>query len=402
MRKIWPRELRYTIGISMAILLMLFLWYIRELFRPLIIGGLIAYLLMPVVNLLKKRLRWPHKLAANLVFFLMLGVILASPALVVPWLVANLQDLSQALVDLFTSLQAALSHPVKIGVFTIPLQQISPTLGENIVGGLNALPENALHWLENISRNLAWFLVAIITAYYTLLDWEKMREWMIHQAPEPYRKEVRRLYLEIKRIWNNYLRGTLALMAIVWAFFTIVYLSIGLPGAVGLGLLIGFLSIIPDIGPLIGALIAVFIALVEGSLYLGLSNFWFAMLVLGIYTLFINVKNIWIRPYVMGRSVHLHEGLVFIIIMAAIVFQGVLGALIVVPVFASALVIGRYLKRRILGQDPFGSPLIDLKAYPKPEPVDLRREIEQLEDSPILKRKKRPSRRKEKPGHDAN
>ncbi len=374
MRKVWPLPLRYLVGTGLALLLMLLAWSIRELFRPLVISGLIAYVLMPLVNALKDRFHWPHKLAANLVFFTALALTFSTPALVIPPIIANLQELSQSLLDTFNQVQHYLEQPLQIGVFTFKPQEISPDLSQSITTLIRAIPENALHIIENASRNFAWLLVIIVTVYYLLVDWEKIREWIIRQAPEPYRKEVRRLYLEIKRIWGNYLRGTLALMAIVGVFFTIVYLAIGLPGAVGLGIIIGVLSIIPDLGPLIGALIAVFVALVEGSLFLNISNFWFAALVLGVYTVFINIKNIWIRPRIMGRSVHLHEGLIFIIIMAAILFQGILGALIIVPIFASALVIGRYLKRRILGQDPFATPLITLKAYTPPEPVDRRRE----------------------------
>ena len=54
----------------------------------------------------------------------------------------------------------------------------------------------------------------------------------------------------------------------------------------------------------------------------------------------------------MGRSVHLHEGLVFVAIMGAVLLQGILSAIVIVPVIASALVIGRYLKAGIMGTEP--------------------------------------------------
>jgi hypothetical protein len=49
----------------------------------------------------------------------------------------------------------------------------------------------------------------------------------------------------------------------------------------------------------------------------------------------------------------LHSGVVFVIIIAALVFYGALAAFIAVPVFVSVLVLGRYLRRRILGLPPF-------------------------------------------------
>ncbi|RME08353.1 MAG: AI-2E family transporter [Anaerolineae bacterium] len=377
-RKTWPLPLRYIVGVGLFLSLALLGWAVRDLFRALIIAGLLAFVMMPLVTFLENRLRWSHKLAANVIFFLALGLSLATPVVIVPPVIGNLREFSQYLLDTFNTVQDFLQQPLRIGVFTIYPREVSPNLSETIANLIGSLPENALHIIENASRNFAWTLVIIVTTYYLLQDWGKIREWLIRQAPEPYRKDARRLFLEIKRVWAGYMRGTMALMVIVGIFFMAVYLLIGLPGAVGLGLLIGLLSVIPDLGPLIGALIAVFVALVEGSLFLPLTNFWFAVLVLGIYTVFINFKNIWLRPRVLGRSVQMHEGLVFVLVVAAVIFEGILGALLVVPVFASAQIILRYLKRRVLGEAPFASPLITFKTYSPPPPLDVRREFQEI------------------------
>ena len=55
----------------------------------------------------------------------------------------------------------------------------------------------------------------------------------------------------------------------------------------------------------------------------------------------------------MGRSVQMHEGLVFVAILGAVIYEGVLGALIIVPVIASIGVLGRYIRSRMLGLPPF-------------------------------------------------
>ena len=160
---------------------------------------------------------------------------------------------------------------------------------------------------------------------------------------------------------------------------------IGLPGAVILGLLTGLFSLVPEIGPLVAGALAAIVALSEGSTLLPLSNGWFALLVIGLYLLLINFKNIWLRPRVMGRSVNLNEGLVFVAIIAAVIFGGVLGALIIVPVLASAIVIGRYLRARILGLDPFPpeqvSLVSDTEIPPtRTNPLWKRRPVEEIEE----------------------
>jgi AI-2E family transporter len=95
------------------------------------------------------------------------------------------------------------------------------------------------------------------------------------------------------------------------------------------------------------------VALLEGSTWMPLSNFWVAGVVIIVYLVLINLKNFFLRPYIMGRSVHMNEALVFIAIIIATILKGILGALLVVPVLASIVVIGGYLQRRVLGLPPF-------------------------------------------------
>ena len=349
----WSCPARYITFVLLLLFILLVGWYIRELYQPLIIAGLIAYILMPAVNLLKLRLRMGHKLAVSLVYTISLALFLAVPATLVPILLSDLETVAGYLVDIIDQIQVSLSQPLHFGTFEIDPEPYIPNIGDTLLAAVSRLPENAFHLIESTSRNFLWFLVIVVTILYLLLDWDKVREWMIRQAPEPYRKDARHVFLAIKKVWAAYLRGTLALMFIVAIVFSIVWIAIGLPGALIVGILMGLLSIIPELGPMIGAALAIAVAMVEGSNFLPLSNIWFAILVLGIYTLLINVKNVWLRPRIMGRSVHMHEGLVFVAIIAAVIFQGILGALIIVPVLASAVVIGRYLRHRMYGEPPF-------------------------------------------------
>jgi len=362
----WGRETRFTALVLMIILFLIGAWYVRDLFKPLITGALIAYVMMPAVNVLKVKFkRMSHVLAVNLIYFIALAIALAIPITVSPILLGELQKLISDLVNLPTMMNSIFNKPFVFAGFSINVQSLLPKLSETFSAILNAVPENIIKVLESTSKNAVWFLVIMVTIYYLLLDWEKFRRWIGQLPPKKYYWDGVHLFIQIKKVWAAYLRGTLALMFIVGLVFTIVYLAIGLPGALIIGILAGLFSIVPELGPFVSAAIAIAVALVEGSLFLPISNFWFAVLVLGIYVVLINLKSIWLRPRIMGRSVHLHEGLVFVAIMAAIIFQGIIGALIVVPVMASAVVIGRYLRRRILGQPPFNSNRMDLLLKPE-------------------------------------
>jgi len=67
----------------------------------------------------------------------------------------------------------------------------------------------------------------------------------------------------------------------------------------------------------------------------------------------ITLKNFFVRPIIMGRSVHMNEGVVFIAIIIATILEGILGALLIVPVLASLVVIAGYIQRKILGLPAF-------------------------------------------------
>ncbi len=365
----WSYATRYYVLTIVLILLAVLAWLTREMFGPLMVAGLIAYILNPLTHLFERRLKIQHKFAVALVYFITLGLLIALPAVLVPVFLQDIETISKDMLEIVYSFQSYSYEPIAVGSFVIDLAAILPQPGEQVAIFFDRLPENVVHLVEETSRNAAWFLVILVTSYYLLLDWRRVRESLIRIAPKPYRKDFRRIYLEIRGIWNAYLRGQLVLMFIVGVIFSIAWVAIGLPGALILGTLTGLFSLVPEIGPLIAAGISVLVALFEGSMFLPVSNGIFALLVTGIYLILINFKNVWLRPRIMGRSVNLNEGLVFVAIIAAVIFSGILGALIIVPVLASAIVLARYLRARIFGLEPFPAEQVPLVSETETPPM---------------------------------
>lgn len=353
MNKNWSPRARYLVLIMLIIFFIFAAWYIRPLFQPLIIAGLFAYVLNPVVDFLEEKTRMRHKVAVNLVYFLALAFILAIPATVVPILVGEVQGILSDLTGLPAYIQTLLAEPLVVGGFILSLSEFAPDLTEPLTRLVEWVPENTIKLIESTSRNIAWFLVIIITAYHFLNDWDELRDWIFRLPPEPFQEDIRRLYTQIANIWSIYLRGQIVLIVILAVVYALAWSAIGLPGAFLLGALAGLLNIIPELGPFIAAALAVAVALVEGSSYLAISNTWFAVLALGVYLVLNYAKNIWLLPKMFGRSLKLHDGVIFVAIIAAIIIQGILGVLIVVPLLASLIVVGKYLRCRIFGLPPF-------------------------------------------------
>jgi predicted PurR-regulated permease PerM len=368
MRPQWDTPLRYTILIFLLILVIATLWYVREIFQPLITAALIAYFLSPAISFMVARFRLRKKTAANLVYFFSLALFVGVLVSAVPLLSDELRSLTTDLTRALSQLEAVLQTPIMIGNLPFQFGTLIPAIRQTLTSMAVPNPQGALRIIQVTSRNFLWLLVVLVTSYYLMTDWEKLRTNMFGLAPDGERSDLERLYDEIRAVWMGYLRGQIRLILILSILYSIVWFAIGLPGALALGVLAGLLNLLPEVGPFAVAVLATVIAFIEGSSYIPVSNIWFAVITLGAYLLLNNFKTIWLQPRILGHSVALHEGVVFVAIIAAIVLQGVLGVLIIVPLLATFVVLGRYVRRRLLGLTPFDdeepTPLV-----PQPDPV---------------------------------
>ena len=349
----WSLPFRYTVAIICLIAGIALLLYAHEAVTNLVIAAFVAYLINPAVVYLTQTTRMGRTAAVNLVYFSAVVLLVGVPATLAPIFYDEAQIIARDLLDLSNQLRMTLSRPVHFLGLVFHLEEWGQSLLQVQNAIFSPVPEETLQFLETTSLGLLWFLIILVSVHLFLSEWPAMRVWLINLAPSPYRAEMDELYRRIRRVWMAYLRGQIVLMLIVGVVFTLAWLIIGIPGALVLGVLAGLFTLVPDVGPFLAMVLAAGVALLEGSTWIPLSNAWVAGIVIIVYLVLINLKNFFLRPYIMGRSVHMNEALVFIAIMIATILKGILGALLVVPVLASVVVIGDYLRRRVAGMPPF-------------------------------------------------
>ena len=217
---------------------------------------------------------------------------------------------------------------------------------------------------------------------------------MIGLAPQDYQGDSHRLYLEIRGVWQRYLRGQLRLSLLVGLLTGLLLLIVGMPGAITFGILAAIFDVILTIGPLFVMTAAAIVAYFAGSTFLPLEPLWFTLLVLTIFSLVQTVENIWLRPRIMGQSLNLHPGVVFVAIIGSLSLAGILAALIVVPVVKSTAVIGRYIHAKIMDIPPWPEdeiitelsppPTVPLETSQPPEAKEVERPTPRRKPSPDL------------------
>ena len=352
----WSLTIRYIVAVIGFIAIVALMFYAPVALTNLVIAAFVAYLINPAVVYLSEHTRMKRPTAVNVVYFTAVILLLGLPATLAPIFYDEARIVVEDLLDLSNQVGDSLSQPVQIGNLEFHLEEWAQSLTQVQEAVLTPLPEEALKLLETTSVGVLWFLVILVSVYLFLAHWPEMRDSLINAAPVPYRPELQELYNRIERVWMAYLRGQIVLMIIVGVVFTIVWLIMGIPGALVLGVIAGLFTLVPDVGPFLAIMLAAGVALLEGSTYGILSdlpNFWVAAIVIGTYLILINAKNFFLRPMIMGRSVHMNEGLVFVIIMIATIREGIIGALLVVPLVASVVVIAGYVHRKVLGLPAF-------------------------------------------------
>lgn len=354
MKAQWSIQTRYLALVIVLLVLAGLVYFAQALISPLIIAALLAYVLEPGVAFLVRRGRMRRKYAVALVYAVFLVTLASIPAILTPVVIAQLDDIRDEIVNLQSALRDALEQGYLFG-FPFPSES-QPSEAVDLFS-LLFNPQRIFGVLQAATENLAWVLIIFVTTFYFLLDGERLKTWLFKLAPEAYQEDVARLHGSIKVIWEAYLRGQLLLMFTVGTLTWLAGATVGLRGALLIGIVAGALDVIPSLGPAVAMVIAAGLAFFEGSSLLPLSRLWFALLIVGIFLAIQAFENVWLRPRVLSQSLRLHPAVVFVAIVGALALAGVVAALIIVPAISTAQVIGRYVFRRVLGQDPWPEPV---------------------------------------------
>ena len=150
-----------------------------------------------------------------------------------------------------------------------------------------------------------------------------------------------------------YFRGQLILCISTGIIITVGDAILGVPGALARGLVGALLSLLPNVGPILAAVPAVLVALLQGSSVLHVSNGVFTLIVIGFYLISQVIQNNIVVPRLMGHAVDVHP----VVIMAGVIVGagvgGLLGALMAVPIIATGRILAQYAYNKILDYPPF-------------------------------------------------
>ncbi len=344
----WTNFTKYVVIFLSLAAIGVIIRFASPLIGPLVISALLAFVLTPLVERLAAYQRIRRDSAVLIVYLIFLALLIAVPSIVAPLLINQVLNLSVDLLQVDKEIEKFMSQSFEIaGMSFAPGVQVTQSIQDLLQEFIGQVSTGAVNFLGAVSSNFAWLLVILVATYYFLKDGGALTNWLVSWLPEGYHNDARMFISEMNRIWAVFIRGQLILAFLIAIMTSIGMAAVGLRGAVGVGIVAGVLDVIPSVGPMVGGVIAVLVALIFGSSYLNVSNFVFALIVGAIFLVIQQIENIWLRPHIMGQTLKIHPAVVFIGVIGALVLSGVLAALTIIPLMATAGMLGRYIYEKI-------------------------------------------------------
>ena len=341
------RSLQTGFALAAIVLGGIVLYLIRDVIGAFVLGTLLAFLIGPFVDRLES-LNIPRPIGILLLFALVTAIIVGLVGLVVPLLVSELGGLQAQAPGMAGAAQARLNelegHPLQVLGFRIDLTGTTKVLTTHFNDFLLGQFGNAVSFGITALTTAFQIVLMLIVAFLVTLDSHRISRAIRSVVPTDYRSEFDSIWSDIKSMLYAYMRGQLVIAAMIGVGSGIAVQLIGLPYALALGLLAAITSLVPYLGPFLGAVPAVLIGLAESPQK--------ALLVAVAYLAVSNVILNFVFPKVMGDAVRLPPILVITAFLAGFSLAGILGMFIAIPVAATLRILYDHIHPRLFPDRP--------------------------------------------------
>jgi predicted PurR-regulated permease PerM len=322
--------------VALAILLVAIVVKLWPVIVMVIIAVLIAVMFDPLVVWLEGH-RAPRAFGITLVAIVLFGTLVVFLVVLIPAISRQLGELSKQLPQIAQRIASAFppAAPWLQGIRGGPQKMTTPQMRIWFERGLDAG--------EYAVLGLAAVIFVLVLAVYLLAEGRQAFEWLVSFVPAHNRKRAWRTALEMSGMVRAYTHGVLitATICSVYVFAVLTALRVPVP------LLLAVIAFVCDFVPVVGTIVmtvpAALLALVISPLR--------ATLVIGAYLFYHLLENYVIIPRIYGTQLRLSTLTVLLAIVVGGTLQGVIGAVIALPIVAAYPIVERIWLREHLQPD---------------------------------------------------
>ena len=345
--------IRMVLSMAIIVGILMLVERLSGVLLPFFIAWLIAYLLYPLVKFFQYTLRLRNRLLSIFAAFASIGAVgTAAAFLLVPPVMEEFTRVNDLLVMYFTDELNTNTIPHNLSEFIrqnidaeavnkLFSQQNLADMAKNIMPKLWAMLSDSIDFLFSI---FASFIILLYIVF-ILLDYESIAEGWIHLLPVKYRGFVATLVSDMQKGMNTYFRGQALVAFCVGILFSIGFLLIDFPLAIGLGLFIGVLNLVPYL-QIIGFIPTIALAMLKAA-ETG-ENFWVIIaMALVVFAVVQLIQDGFLVPRIMGKITGLNPAIILLSLSIWGSLMGMLGMIIALPITTLLL---SYYQRYIIGR----------------------------------------------------
>ncbi|MEO1590017.1 MAG: AI-2E family transporter [Cyanobacteria bacterium J06632_22] len=350
-------EQRFSISIGSVLLLvaavplLVLLWQLRSLLLLVMISIVLACSISPIVDW-AEQYRVPRWLAVVLIYLSLIGGLVGVVLIIGPTVFEQLERLVRQVPLSLRSLAGQLE------AWVTNLNDTRPELTNEIFNQLNV--QGLISWIARSSQQLLIrsysltagilggvfsLVLALFLSGYMLADSRTLSKNLTRLLPAPWDERIAAQIPPASERIGGYLRGRLLVSALLTVITSIVLGFIGLKDfAVGLGAIAGVTNLIPFLGPILGAVPALVVAIPQGG--------WTLLWVVILYVVIQNIETYILDPLLVGSSVGVHPLYQLLAVLGGAQVLGIIGALIVPPWVAGGAVLleNLYLRPKLMAE----------------------------------------------------
>ena len=334
--------LRSIAALILTALLLYFLYQIQSVLIYILVSLILTLIGIPVLDFLKKRLKFKHTIATIVVLVIYVLIIFGFVMMFVPLIITQGQNLSllntvkieKNSLELIRQINAFLEQHHIDSKTILDVKNFGPGINFNIIP----------NFLNSVIGTISNFGMGLGSVLFITFFFLKDKILFLNTAklliPDSHEEKILNSIEKINLLLSRYFIGLLIQLFIVFVLYTIVLSVFGIPNVFVIAFLCAILNIIPYIGPLIASILAAILTMLShlGSdfqseilpttLYVSIG-FWIVQL----------IDNNLSQPIIFSKSVSSHPLEIFLVILIAGFSFGILGMIIAVPLYTIIKVI---------------------------------------------------------------
>ena len=327
------RGLTAVVGVVAAFFV---LRYLSGVLLPFFVAWLLAYLIYPIVTFLQYKCHLRFRiLCIVLALLFVLALVTGICALVIPPTVSEFASLR---IEITRAVQEFGDSNVAAELDRYIRQNFSDSTitdifqNEDLMGIVQACTTQLWGLVTqafSILRSLVGVVLILMYLFFILLDYEGLSAGFVNLAPKRHRETANMIMKDLQHGMQAYFRGQSLIALLVGVMFSIGFYIVGLPMAVGLGMFIGVLNLVPYL-QMLGIVPTILLALVRSN-QTG-ENFWLIILYCFIVFLVVQgIQDLVLTPRIMGKMMGLRPAVILLSLSVWGYLLGFLGLIIALP-----------------------------------------------------------------------